>query len=148
MTTLLQISDTHFGTEQPAVVAALEAHVREHGADVLILSGDITQRARREQFAAAKTFVERLESYGIPRTLVIPGNHDLPLYNVFARFLTPYGNYRRHFGQDLEPSFENDELLQVHAPPQRALQKAGGGDPAARSVRRARGPRSARGAVP
>ncbi|HAC67380.1 MAG TPA: DNA repair exonuclease, partial [Pseudomonas sp.] len=54
MTTLLQISDTHFGTEQPAVVAALEAHVREHGADVLILSGDITQRARREQFAAAK----------------------------------------------------------------------------------------------
>lgn len=113
MTTLLQISDTHFGTEQPAVVAALEAHVREHGADVLILSGDITQRARREQFAAAKTFVERLESYGIPRTLVIPGNHDLPLYNLLTRFLMPYGNYRRHFGQDLEPSFENDELLLV-----------------------------------
>ncbi|MDT3720282.1 metallophosphoesterase family protein [Pseudomonas oryzihabitans] len=113
MTTLLQISDTHFGTEQPAVVAALEAHVREHGADVLILSGDITQRARREQFAAAKTFVERLEGYGIPRTLVIPGNHDLPLYNVFARFLAPYGNYRRHFGDDLEPSFENDELLLI-----------------------------------
>ncbi|KUM44326.1 metallophosphoesterase family protein [Pseudomonas sp. EpS/L25] len=113
MTTLLQISDTHFGTEQPAVVAALEAHVREHGADVLILSGDITQRARREQFAAARTFVERLEGYGIPRTLVIPGNHDLPLYNVFARFLAPYGNYRRHFGDDLEPSFESDELLLV-----------------------------------
>ncbi|GGJ90388.1 metallophosphoesterase family protein [Pseudomonas matsuisoli] len=112
-TTLLQISDTHFGTEQPAVVAALEAHVREFGANLLILSGDITQRARESQFAAAQAFIQRLEGYGVPHTLVIPGNHDIPLYNLPVRFLQPYRNYRRHFGRDLEPIFENDELLVI-----------------------------------
>ena len=113
ITSLLQISDTHFGTEQPAVVAALEAHVREHGADLLVLSGDITQRARGSQFAAAQAFVQRLKGYGIPNSLVIPGNHDLPLFNVLSRFLAPYDQYQAHFGEDLEPSFENDQLLVI-----------------------------------
>ena len=113
MTTIVQISDTHFGTEQPPVVRALEAHVREHGADLLIVSGDITQRARAGQFAAAQAFVERLQALGIPQTLVIPGNHDIPLYNLFARAFTPYRNYRRHFGDELEPTFENDEMLVI-----------------------------------
>ena len=113
ITSLLQISDTHFGTEQPAVVAALEAHVREHGADLLVLSGDITQRARGSQFAAAQAFVQRLKGYGIPSSLVIPGNHDLPLFNVLSRFLAPYDQYQAHFGEDLEPSFENDQLLVI-----------------------------------
>jgi len=113
ITSLLQISDTHFGTEQSAVVAALEAHVREQGADLLVLSGDITQRARGGQFAAAKAFIQRLQSYGIPSSLVIPGNHDLPLFNVLSRFLAPYDQYQAHFGEDLEPSFENDQLLVI-----------------------------------
>ncbi|GAB3394998.1 metallophosphoesterase family protein [Azotobacter armeniacus] len=109
----MHISDTHFGTEQQPVVGAMEAHVREQGADLLVLSGDITQRARRHQFDAAQAFVQRLEGYGIPETLVIPGNHDLPLYNLLSRFLCPYGNYCRHFGKELEPTFENDELLVI-----------------------------------
>lgn len=113
MTRILHISDTHFGTEQPPVMAALEAHVREQGADLLVLSGDITQRAHRAQFAAARAFVRRLENLGIPTTLAVPGNHDLPLYNLPMRFLCPYGNYRRHFGRDLEPTFENDDLLLI-----------------------------------
>ncbi|ACO80561.1 Metallophosphoesterase protein [Azotobacter vinelandii CA] len=113
MTRILHISDTHFGTEQQPVIEALESHVREQGADLLVLSGDITQRARREQFDAAVAFVRRLEDCGIPRSLVIPGNHDLPLHNLLARFLLPYGNYRRCFGWQLEPTFENDELLVI-----------------------------------
>ncbi len=113
ITSLIQISDTHFGTEQPAVVAALEAHVQARGADLLVLSGDITQRARGSQFAAAKAFVQRLEGHGIPVSLVIPGNHDLPLFNVVSRFLAPYDQYQAHFGDDLEPSFENDHLLVI-----------------------------------
>lgn len=113
MTRILHISDTHFGTEQQPVVEALESHVREQGADLLVLSGDITQRARRAQFDAAQAFVRRLEGYGIPQSLVIPGNHDLPLHNLLARFLSPYHNYRRYFGAELEPAFENDELLVI-----------------------------------
>lgn len=113
MTSILQISDTHFGTEVPAVVQALEDHVREHDTDLLILSGDITQRARRRQFDAARAFLQRLERLEHGASLVIPGNHDIPLYNLLARFLTPYRNYRRHFGPELEPCFESAELLVI-----------------------------------
>lgn len=113
MSSILQISDTHFGTEQSQVLEALEAHVREHPSDLLVLSGDITQRARRRQFAAAQQYVQRLEAAGIPRTLVIPGNHDIPLYNLALRFLAPYRNYRQHFGENLEPTYEDDELLVI-----------------------------------
>lgn len=111
MTIIVQISDTHFGTEQPAVVAAMEAHVQAQGADLLVLSGDITQRARGAQFAAARAFLQRLEGHGVPNSLVIPGNHDLPLFNLVSRFIAPYDQYQQHFGEDLEPSFENDDLL-------------------------------------
>jgi 3',5'-cyclic AMP phosphodiesterase CpdA len=113
MTRILQISDTHFGTEQPEVLAALEAHVREHPAELLILSGDITQRARCSQFAAAQDYVQRLQAAGIDHRLVIPGNHDIPLYNLGKRFLAPYRNYRQHFGNDLEPSYEDDHVLVI-----------------------------------
>ena len=56
-----------------------------------MISGDITQRARRGQFAAARKFIERLS---LP-VLAVPGNHDIPLFNLFARALNPYGNYKR-----------------------------------------------------
>ncbi|MBB3104974.1 metallophosphoesterase family protein [Azomonas macrocytogenes] len=113
MKTILQISDTHFGTETAPVVKAMEAHVHEHGADLLVLSGDITQRARCEQFAAAREFIERLETLGIPSRLIVPGNHDIPLFNLPLRFLAPYANYRRHLGKNLEPVFESDDMLVI-----------------------------------
>lgn len=108
MASLIQISDTHFGTEQPPVVEALVKLVHEQAPDMVILSGDITQRARTSQFRAAKVF---LESLGVPRTLVIPGNHDIPLYDVFTRFFRPYAKYAREFGPTLEPVYKSDDLL-------------------------------------
>ncbi len=108
MTLLVQISDPHFGTEQAPVVEALVRFVREQSPSIAILSGDITQRARRAQFHAARAFVERLS---VPHTLVIPGNHDIPLYNLAARVARPYAEFRRAFGRDLEPEFESDAVL-------------------------------------
>jgi 3',5'-cyclic AMP phosphodiesterase CpdA len=108
MTVLLQVSDPHFGTERAPVVAALEALAHEQRPDVLLLSGDITQRATPAQFAAARAFVDRLQ---IPVVLAIPGNHDVPLFNVAARLLWPYARYARAFGHDLEPTFEADDVL-------------------------------------
>jgi 3',5'-cyclic AMP phosphodiesterase CpdA len=105
MSTLIQISDPHFGTEQPAVVAALLALVRRVQPIVAILSGDITQRARSAQFAAAKRFVEQL---GVPHCLAIPGNHDIPLFNFVARLFFPYAGFERVFGAVLEPQLQND----------------------------------------
>ncbi|MBN3751381.1 metallophosphoesterase [Paraburkholderia sp. Tr-20389] len=110
MTLLLQISDPHFGTERPEVVEALLRLAAHEQPDLAVLSGDITQRARRTQFAAARAFVDRL---GATPSLVIPGNHDIPLFNLFARVLHPYANHRRVFGANLEPQFESRELLVI-----------------------------------
>jgi 3',5'-cyclic AMP phosphodiesterase CpdA len=110
MSLLLQVSDTHFGTEQPHVVEAVVRMVRQHSPDLVVLSGDITQRARRAQFRTARQFVDRLE---VPKTLVVPGNHDIPLFNVIARFFRPYANHQRAFGLDLEPTFESPEFLVI-----------------------------------
>jgi 3',5'-cyclic AMP phosphodiesterase CpdA len=110
MTVVVQISDTHFGTERASVVEALVRMVREQAPGLVVLSGDITQRARRSQFRAAGAFVKRL---GVPVTLAIPGNHDISLYNVAARLLSPYANHQREFGSELEPSHETDSLLVV-----------------------------------
>lgn len=109
MSTVLQISDPHFGTEQPTVVEALTALARQQLPDLLLLSGDITQRARPAQFRAARAFVDRL---GVP-VLAIPGNHDIPLLNVWARLRHPYGRHAALFGSDLEPIFSSDELKVV-----------------------------------
>lgn len=108
--TLLHLSDTHFGTEQAPVVAALEHLVAEQKPGLAVLSGDVTQRATVAQFSAARAFMDRL---GIPRWIVIPGNHDIPLFNLPVRLLDPYRHYRGAFGSDLSPSLETDEWLVI-----------------------------------
>ena len=108
MSLVLHISDTHFGTEQPAVMAALQAFVRAQRPDVLVFSGDITQRARRAEFAAARRFCDGL---GIAAQLALPGNHDIPLFNLAARLLWPYRAYCEAFGPELEPELDLPDLL-------------------------------------
>jgi len=110
MSCLLQISDTHFGTEQPEVMAALERLAQALSPQVVVLSGDITQRATRKQFAAARAFVDRLAA---PAVVAIPGNHDIPLFQLGARLFSPYERYARAFGSDLEPVFESADWLVV-----------------------------------
>lgn len=109
MTRVLHVSDPHFGTETPEVVEALLAFAKDCAPQVVALSGDITQRARRGQFAAAKAFVDRLPA----PVITVPGNHDIPLFNLWARWRSPYGNYCRAFGPSLEPELETAELLVI-----------------------------------
>jgi len=110
MSVLLHISDTHFGTEQPPVVAALETLARERLPDVLVFSGDITQRARPAQFAAARRLCDRL---GIGRVLALPGNHDIPLLDLGARVFRPYQRYLAAFGPRLESTLVTDDFFVV-----------------------------------
>ena len=107
MALLLQLSDPHFGTQQPAVMAALAALSQQLQPDLLVLSGDITQRARRSQFQAARAFVDSL---GTP-CLAIPGNHDIPLVNLGERLCRPYARYQAAFGEALEPEHSAPDLL-------------------------------------
>jgi len=107
MTVLLQISDTHFGTERPAVAEALLQLAQGQQPAVVVISGDVTQRARHAQFAAAKAFVSRLATKAV---VAVPGNHDIPLFNVFARAFYPYRGYQYAFGKQLEPEWESPEF--------------------------------------
>lgn len=109
MSVLLHISDTHFGTEQPAVVAALLDLAARERPDLVVFSGDITQRARPAQFRAARAFADRL---GAP-VLAIPGNHDIPLLDLRARLTQPYARYASAFGDDLEPVISGPPWLVI-----------------------------------
>ena len=109
MSVVLHISDTHFGTEVPAVVEALVQLAAEQQPALVVLSGDITQRARPAQFSAARAFVDRL---GAP-VLAVPGNHDIPLFDLWARLSAPYARYAAAFGAEHEPLHRSDKLLAV-----------------------------------
>jgi 3',5'-cyclic AMP phosphodiesterase CpdA len=109
MSVLLHISDTHFGTEQQPVMEALVRLSLQQRPDWLVLSGDITQRARKVQFDAARAFVDRLN---VP-VLAIPGNHDIPLFDLWTRLRQPYARYSAAFGEVLEPTHSSSDLLVV-----------------------------------
>lgn len=109
MTVLLHISDTHFGTAQAEVAQALLALAARLQPELVVLSGDITQRARASQFTAARAFMDRL---GVP-VLAIPGNHDIALFNLVERIFYPYAGYLQSFGGQLAPVFDSPELLVI-----------------------------------
>lgn len=112
MRTIAHISDLHFGTEERAVVAGLLAELdgsRGPAPSVVAISGDLTQRARPEQFRAARAFLDRLP---VP-FVVVPGNHDVPLYDLIDRFVQPLERYRRIIGEPLMPVFADRELAVI-----------------------------------
>jgi 3',5'-cyclic AMP phosphodiesterase CpdA len=106
---IAQLSDMHFGAHDPRIVAASEAWLAEQRPDLVILSGDFTQRARREQFQEAAAWLERLRAAG-HRILAVPGNHDVPLYDLARRFGAPLRRYKRYISRDLSPWFEDDHV--------------------------------------
>ncbi len=109
--TILHISDLHFGP--PLVHDVAEAVINIAGTlrpDVVVVSGDLTQRATRDQFEAAKSFIGRLPQ--VP-TLVIPGNHDVPLYRLLQRFNNPHGLYKEIISEDLNPVIRLDSAILV-----------------------------------
>src|SRR5580658_2932184 len=111
MLTLLQISDLHFGPlYRPEVGEALLRAAADMHVDVIVASGDFTQRAKSDQFAAARAFLDRLPA--VPQ-IVVPGNHDIPLYRVYERLLTPYALYRQYISPELDSVLVRDDATIV-----------------------------------
>lgn len=109
MARIAHLSDIHFGAHDPKVVSATEAWLHQAQPDLVIVSGDLTQRARLQQFRDASAWLNRLRAAGM-RVLVIPGNHDVPLYDVVRRFAAPLRRYKRYISNDLCPWYEDDEV--------------------------------------
>jgi 3',5'-cyclic AMP phosphodiesterase CpdA len=106
MRTIVHLSDLHFGRIDYALLEPVVATVTELKPDVVVVSGDLTQRARSHQFKEAREFLDKLPSPQI----IVPGNHDVPLHNVFARFLQPLDKYREHITDDLLPFHADEEM--------------------------------------
>ncbi len=106
MRTLVHLSDLHFGRVDDALLAPLRRCIEGIDPHLLVVSGDLTQRARSEQFEQARSFLDTLPQ---PQ-LIVPGNHDVPLHNVVKRFINPLRNYRHHINDDLDPFFADDEI--------------------------------------
>ena len=123
MRTIVHLSDLHFGRVDPRMIAPVIRTIDAASPSLIAVSGDLTQRARRGQFQEARRFLDRLR---FP-LLIVPGNHDVPLYNVAARFLDPYGGYRRHIQKDLEPAYESEEMIALGLNSARPFPFHGGG---------------------
>ncbi len=106
MRTIAHISDLHFGTEDPSLEEALVDDLAAAAPSVVAVSGDLTQRARESQFASARAFLARLPA---PR-VVVPGNHDIPLFDVLRRFLSPLERYHRYIDPEADPYFHDEEI--------------------------------------
>ena len=109
MARIAHLSDIHFGAHDPKIVTATETWLQQQQPDLIIISGDLTQRAKAAQFRQASDYLNRLRVAGF-ETLVVPGNHDVPLYDVFRRFGAPLDRYKRYIDSNLSPWFENDEV--------------------------------------
>ncbi|MDB6128426.1 MAG: metallophosphatase [Verrucomicrobia bacterium] len=109
MRTLIHLSDLHFGRVDATIIEPLVAFIKKTKPDLVAISGDFTQRARPSQFKEARLFLDRIP---FP-WLAVPGNHDIPFYNLAARFLRPLHQYRRHICSDLAPFFHDEEIAVV-----------------------------------
>jgi len=123
MKTILHFSDIHFGGPQaPNWAEAILAQIEAIKPTVVAISGDLTQRARTDQFREARAFLDRIRA----PLIVVPGNHDVPLWNVFDRFLSPLEKYKRWITTDLNPTYEDDEIIVMGLDSTRSLTIKGG----------------------
>ena len=105
MTRIVHLSDLHFGAHDERLVRAVDGEVDALKPDLVVISGDFTQRARTEQFREACQFLEGLRDRG-HEVIGVPGNHDIPLYDVLRRFFSPLARYRRFIDETLCPFVE------------------------------------------
>ena len=109
MTTIVHISDFHFGTEIPEITAALVPDVIAQNPTLVAFSGDQTQRALKGQYEQARAYMASLPKPSVS----IPGNHDFPMYNPLARALRPLSGYRKYISEDTEPSYIDSNIALV-----------------------------------
>ena len=121
MRVLAHLSDLHFGRVDEALVGPLQAVLAQLRPHLVVVTGDLTQRARSAQFRSARAFLDALPA----RHLVVPGNHDVPLYDITRRFLRPLARYRRYIG-DVEPLYVDEEVAVAGVNTARSLTVKGG----------------------
>jgi 3',5'-cyclic AMP phosphodiesterase CpdA len=108
-TSLVHVSDLHFGANCPVAAAALQDAIARLEPSVVVVTGDLTQYGRRREFAAAADFIKSLAA----PLVAIPGNHDAPVFDPFERFVSPWRRFRSATGCALDVTHTDQSLLLV-----------------------------------
>ncbi|KTD62292.1 metallophosphoesterase family protein [Legionella shakespearei] len=103
---IVHISDLHFGMNDPAIIAAFLQDLESLKPELMIISGDLTQRARTHEFEQLSTF---LQGFTVP-LLIVPGNHDIPLYNPVSRFIEPFKQYKNYVSPKLDATYADERV--------------------------------------
>jgi 3',5'-cyclic AMP phosphodiesterase CpdA len=122
MRKLIHLSDLHFGSIDFRLIEPLISSIKQIRPDLIAVSGDLTQRARKEQFQQARNFLDAL---AFPQ-IIVPGNHDVPLYNLYGRFIERLERYRCYITKDLEPFYSDPEMAVLGVNTARSLTFKGG----------------------
>lgn len=103
---IAQISDLHFGAASPLAVRALSDSLLNADPALTVVTGDLTQEGRRKEFEEAQVFLASLPG----EVMVIPGNHDIPVRNLYARFVEPYARFSRYIDPEINPVRRSEKL--------------------------------------
>jgi 3',5'-cyclic AMP phosphodiesterase CpdA len=116
------LSDLHFGRTDANMVAALQKALHRLAPNLIVISGDFTQRAAISEFIEARAFLDALPA----PYLAVPGNHDIRLYDVYGRFVRPLRRYMQFVCETVEPVYNDPELTVVSVNTARSLTFKGG----------------------
>jgi 3',5'-cyclic AMP phosphodiesterase CpdA len=109
VTRIAHLSDLHFDRVDPVIVAALREEINADPPDLVVISGDLTQRAHKEEYRSAGAFLRSLDA----PVLAVPGNHDITYIHLLQRFVDPYQRWRRYVSREIEPVWRNDEVAVI-----------------------------------
>ncbi len=115
---IVHMSDLHFGTVVSKLCEPLLERIEKSQPALVVVSGDLTQRARRYQFERAAEFLDQIK---FPK-LVVPGNHDMPLWNLYRRFYNSLDDYRQIIASDIEPVYRSNRLIAAGINSARAIE--------------------------
>lgn len=119
MARIVHLSDLHFGAVARETVEPLLRLISVLEPDVIVISGDLTQRARKRQFELARDFVTSLPE--ATPVIAVPGNHDIPLWDILRRLVAPLRRFDRYVTADPYPAFFDDEVAIVGVNTARSL---------------------------
>lgn len=109
MKKVVHISDLHFGKVDNQRTQPLLNIISDLHPDIVVISGDFTQRASEQEFVQAQDFIQQIK---FP-VFTVPGNHDIPLFNLYRRFKNPFELYKKYISPDLDCIYSDDEIALI-----------------------------------